>query len=136
MRLGSLKRIISNDYEVDNQPLVEQLGGIINDNTEQLYFAVSGRLTIDENFLATVKDIEVTVGPTGIPTNRTSMLLNNTNTVKGTLVISAVNKTSNTTFPTSSPFISFTQSGTTLFIDNVTGLQANNRYLLRIVALN
>lgn len=136
MKLGNFKRINTTDYSEANKDLVEQLGRQLNDGIEQLYFAVGGKLTFDDNFAATVKDVEVTVGTNGNPINKTSLVLNNTNIVTGTLVISAVNKTNAVSFPTSSPFISFTQNGTSLFIDNITGLQANNRYLIRLIALN
>jgi len=136
MKLGNYKRIISNDYPAENQPLVEQLGRQLNDGIEQLFFAVGGKLSFADNFAATVKEVEVTVGTTGVPVNRTSIQLNNSNVVVGTLVISAVNKSSAALFPTSAPFISFTQNGTALYIDNITGLQANNRYLVTLVALN
>ena len=136
MKLGSYKRIISSDFKSEDQPFVEQLGGNVNDGMEQLFFALSGRLTFEDNFLSTVKEIEVTVGATGNPLNRTDLLLSNNNVVKGILVISAVNKTSSSTFPTGTPFVSFTQSGTSMTINNITNLQANNRYLIRLIALN
>lgn len=136
MKLGSFKRLISNDFPEESRPLIEQLGTSLNDSVEQVYFSLGNRLTFEDNFLATVKEIEVTVGATGNPTNRTSIILNNNNVVKGTLVISAVNKSNSTLFPTGAPFISFTQSGTSLNIDNITSLQANNRYLIRFIALN
>jgi hypothetical protein len=136
MKLGNFKRIISNDYPETNRDLVEQLGKSLNDGIEQLYFANNNKLTFSDNFAATVKEVEITVGANGNPINRTSILLNNTNVVIGNIVISAVNKSNATLYPTSSPFISFTQDGKTLYIDNITGLQANNRYLVKIIALN
>lgn len=136
MKLGNFKRINTTDYPEEDKNLVEQLGRQLNDGIDQLYFAVGGKLTFDDNFSATVRDVEITVGTTGIPVNKTSLTLNNSNVVTGTLVISAVNKTNAASFPTTSPFISFTQNGTSLFIDNITGLQANNRYIIRLIALN
>lgn len=136
MKLGNYKRIISNDYKEDNQELVEQLGRQLNDGIEQLFIAVGGKLTFDDNFLATVKEVEIKVGSTGNPINQTSILLNNTNIVTGCLVISATNKTDPTLFPSSTPFISFTQNGTALYINNITSLQANNRYLVKLIAFN
>lgn len=136
MKLGNFKRIITKDFQPDDQDLVELLGRQLNDGIEQLYFAVGGKLTFADNFAATVKEVEVTVGATGIPINRTSIVLSNNSVVVGTLVLSVVNKTNAATFPTGTPFISFTQNGTSLFIDNITGLQANNRYLIKFVAFN
>lgn len=136
MKLGNFKRIISNDYPKENQPLVELIGRPLNDGIEQLFQAVGGKLTFDDNFSATVKEVEVNLASTGNPINKTSIALNNTNIVTGCIIISAVNKTNAAVFPTGAPFISFTQNGSVLYIDNVTGLQANNRYLLKLIALN
>jgi hypothetical protein len=136
MKLSNYTRIISNDYPTDDQELVERLGGQVNDGMDQLFFAVGGRLTFADNFLCTQKEIEITVRSTGVPTTRTSITLANSNTVIGCLVISAINKTNTTAFPTSTPFISFTQNGTSLFIDNVTGLTSENRYLVKFICFN
>jgi len=146
MKLGNYKRIISNDYPEENQKLIEQLGRQLNDGIEQLFAATGGKLTFVDNFLSTVRDVEVTLASandpldttksTGKPINKTSIALDRSDVVQGVLVISAVNKTNAAVYPLNSPFVSFTQNGTQLFIDNVTGLQANNRYLIRLVALN
>lgn len=136
MKLSNFKRILTTDFEEEDQKLIEKLGRSLNDGIDGLYFALNNKLTFEDNFLATVKDIEVTVDATGTPTTKTSILLSNNTPVKGTLVIATSNKTNATTYPTSSPFISFTQNGTSLFIDNITGLQANNRYVVRFIAFN
>lgn len=136
MKLSNFKRIISTDFEEKDQPLIELLGRNLNDGIDGLYFALNNKLTFEDNFLATVRDVEVTVGATGSPTNRTSILLSNNLPVKGTFVISASNKSNATLYPTAAPFISFTQNGTSLFIDNITGLQANNRYVVRFICFN
>lgn len=136
MKLSNFKRIISTDFEEQYQSLIERLGRSLNDGIDGLYFALANKLTFEDNFLATVKDVEVTVGTNGNPINRTSILLNNGLPVKGAFVIGATNRTNAAAYPTAAPFISFTQNGTTLFIDNVTGLQPNNRYVIRFIAFN
>jgi len=136
MKLSNFKRINTTDFDEKDQPLIEKLGRNLNDGIDNIYFALNNKLTFEDNFLATIKDVEVIVGATGIPTTRTSILLNSTNPVKGTLVIATTNKTNAVNYPTSAPFISFTQNGSTLFVENVTGLQANNRYIVRFIAFN
>lgn len=136
MKLQNYKRIISTDFEEDEQKLVEKLGRNLNDGIDNLYFALNNKLTFEDNFFATVKDVEVTVDSNGVPVVRTAVLLSNTNPVKGTLVISTVNKTNATSYPTSAPFISFSQNGATLFIDNITGLKPNERFVVRFIAFN
>ena len=136
MKLGNYKRIISNDYPDEYQKLIEQLGRQLNDGIEQLFAATGGKLTFADNFLSTVKEVEVIVGATGNPTNKTSILLDRTDVVQGCIIISAVNKTNAAIYPSTSPFISYTQNGSSLFIDNITGLQTNDRYLIRLICLN
>lgn len=135
-KLKSYARINTADYTDEQQPLVEQLGLQINTGFEPVYSALSNRLTFEENFLCTVREVEMTLAASGIPLNRTSIILDNNLPVKSVLTLSVVNKTSASVFPTGAPFISFTQNGTTLFIDHITGLVPNNRYVVRILALN
>jgi hypothetical protein len=54
--------------------------------------------------------------------------------VTGLTVIMANNITNSTTYPTGMPFISYTVSGKTVIFNNITGLQANNKYTLRVIA--
>lgn len=136
MKLSNFKRILTTDFDEKDQPLIEKLGRSLNDGVDGLYFALNNKLTFEDNFLASVKDIELTVGATGVPTTRTSILLSNNLPVKGTQVVYAANRSDGSRYPTSAPFISFTQNGTTLFIDNITGLEANYRYVVRFIAYN
>lgn len=135
-KLSSYSRIISTDYETDQQPIIEKLGGQVNGGFDPLYSALSNRLTFEDNFLCTVREVEVTLGTNGVPLNRTSFSLSNNLPVKGLLVLNVSNKTSASVFPTGSPFISFSQNGNLLYIDHITGLVPNNRYIVRILALN
>lgn len=135
-KLSSYSRINSTDYSADEQPIVEKLGGNINGNFDPVYSALSNRLTFEDNFLCTVREIEVTLGANGVPLQRTSFSLSNNLPVKGLQVLNVTNKTSATVFPTGAPFISYSQNANLLYIDHITGLVANNRYLIRILALN
>lgn len=135
-KLNSYSRIISNDYDTEEQPLVEKLSGQINGAFDPVYSALSNRLTFEENFLCTVREVEVTVATNGIPLTRTSFALNNTLPVKGTVVLSVTNKTNAAAYPTGAPFLTYSQNGNILYIDHITGLVSANRYLIRILALN
>lgn len=136
MKLNSYSRIISTDYETDQQPLIEKISAQINGGFDPLYSALSNRLTFSENFLCTEKVIEVSLNASGVPQTRTSFSLSNNLPVKGTLVLSVVNNTNAAIFPTGAPFVTFTQNANSLFIDHITGLVPNNRYTIRILALN
>lgn len=135
-KLNSYKRIISGDYPTEDQKLVEQLGVPLNSGFSDLFYALSNRLTFDDNFFCTVKSVDVISDSNGAPTTKTSISLTSTSPVRGVIVIAVTNATNPTTYPTSTPFISFTQNGQALYIDNITGLVANNRYNITLIALN
>jgi|GEM_PF-1876691 hypothetical protein len=133
-RLSSYKRIVTNDYKEEDRELVDQLSGSVNDSFNALYFAVNGRLSLSENIFCTVKDVEVTVNSSGVPTFTTSFGLNSSYLVIGCQVIKVDNLTNSSSYPTGQPFITFVQNGNSVIINHISNLQPNNRYLVRIVA--
>lgn len=133
-KLSSYKRIITNDYAEKDRDLIDQLSGSVNDSFNSLYFAVNGRLSLSENILCTVKDVEITVNSSGIPTFTASFTLNSNYLVSGCQVIKAENLTNSSIYPTGQPFISFVQNGNNVIINHISNLQANSRYLVRVVA--
>lgn len=135
-KLKSYKRIITSDFEKEDQGMIEQLGGSVNDAFNELYFTMNGRVDLTNNLYCTVRLVDVIVDSNGTPTNRTTFSLNNTQPVIGCQVIMAINQTNSAVYPTGSPFLSYTQLDQVLLINNITGLQANQRYTLRIVAYN
>lgn len=137
MKLPSYKRIITQDYKEEDQEMIEQLGGNINDSFGVLYSALTNKLNFGENFASTVKDVEITVDSNGKPTNDAAFKLDIVNVqVTGCFCVRATNLTNSNVYPTGSPWVSFLQKENTIRILNVTNLQPNNRYILRIIALN
>jgi hypothetical protein len=137
MKLPSYKRIITQDYTEENQELIEQLGGNINDSFTTLYSALNNRLTFGENISSTVKEIELSVDSSGKPINDSGFKLDILNTpVTGCICVKATNLINSNTYPTGTPWVSFIQTDNFIRILNVTNLQPNTRYRLRIIALN
>lgn len=133
-KLSSYRRIITNDFPADNKELIEKLGSPINDSFNELYFATNGRLSLSENLFCTVKLIDVTVNASGIPTTSTTFSLDKQAPVTGIQVIYAVNQTNTAIYPTGQPFISFTPTSNGVLINHISGLQANQRYTIRLIA--
>ena len=133
-KLASYKRIITNDYPQEDRKFVEKMAAPINDGFNELYFATNGRLSVQENLFCTVKLIDVTVDASGIPVNSTTFSLDKQAGVLGIQVISAVNQTNTAIYPTGQPFISFTPISSGILINHVSGLQANQRYSIRLIA--
>lgn len=137
MKLSSFKRIITQDFPKESQKLIEQLGSTLNDSFNQVYSALNKRLTFSDNIACTIKDVEVIVDSNGNPTQIASFSLDVPNMpVLGVVVIKADNLTNSVIYPTSSPFVSFQIVGNTVRINNITGLQANQVYRLKVIAIN
>ncbi len=133
-KLKSYKRIITNDFEEEQKKLIEQLSSPLNNSFNELYFALNGRLSLKDNIFCTVKDVDIIVDANGTPNVTTSFTLDRQGVVLGTQVLAAVNQVNSAVYPTGAPFVSFLQSGNSVIINNITGLQANQRYSIRIVA--
>lgn len=134
MKLPSFKRLFSSDFPAQYKQLIDTLSSSLNTGIDLLYQALNNGLTLRDNISATVKDITLTVDANGTPTQNSSIKLNNSNKVDGVMVISALNQTSSTTYPSGAVGVSFNQASTTLNILNVKGIQPGQSYTLRIVA--
>jgi hypothetical protein len=133
-KLSTYKRLTTTDFEEDQQKLIEQLSFPVNDGFSELYFAMNGRVDLRNNLFCTVRDIDITVDSAGSPVNSTSFSLDKDGKILGCQVLYASNQTNAAVYPTSQPFVSFTQNGKTVTINNISGLQASTRYVIRIVA--
>jgi hypothetical protein len=133
-KLSSYRRIITNDFDKDDKKLVEKMASPLNDSFNELYFAANGRLSLRDNIYCTVKDIDIIVDAGGNPLQLTSFNLDKDGTILGCNVLYAANQVNSNTYPTGQPFISFIQNGKSVIINNITGLQASQRYTIRIVA--
>lgn len=132
--MPTFKRIISSDFPKEFQKLVDQLSLSLNNGITVLYTALNNNLTIRDNLLGTVADVLVTVDATGKPIQSTAFKLNTTARVDLVMVGLATNQTNSTVYPSGGVFVSGVQADNVYTIQNVTGLQAGQQYLLRIVA--
>jgi predicted nucleotidyltransferase len=141
MRLPNFKRLFENDFTDEEKPLVSKLAGSLNQGIENLYLALSKRLTLRDNIQCTIKDIDVIVDSNGKPTTLTTFrlddsLINQNVSILGCQVLNAVNLTNTSNYVYSCPFISWTQISNGIQINHITGLIPGNKYNLRIVAFN
>lgn len=132
-QLPGYRRIFTTDYDKQYQNLVDKLSVSINQGFDALYNALNDNLTLSDNTTSTVKTITVTVDANGTPTNNAQFNLNTATKIIGTMVVSATNNANSKVYPTSQPFVSFSQNGATITINNISGLQAGNSYSLTIV---
>lgn len=133
-KLPGFRRVYHTDYPKEYQGLIEKLSVSINNGFEVLYDVLNNKVDLSNNVACLVKDIDLQVNSGGIPLTSTTFNIASTRTVTGLQVLKASNLTNSTSYPTGSPFCSFTQDNNIITINHVTGLQSNNLYTLTIVA--
>lgn len=134
MKLPSFKRLFSTDFPKEFQQLVDQLSNSLNYGLEVLYQLANNQISLRDNINCTIKDLTITVDSSGKPTQTVSFTLRSTNKVDGIIAIQALNQVSTSTYPVSGIFISGAQSGNLYNVNNITGLQPNQQYIIRVVA--
>ena len=133
-KLGFLKRIIKEDFKREDQELVAKLAYILNPAFESIVNTMSNQLTFQENLNTQVKDISVRVDASGKPINEVSFRSSLHGLCRGIWTVRAQNITDPTKYANSYPLVSFMETDSQIYIKNITGLTANQEYLLRIIA--
>lgn len=136
MKLPSFRRLFTSDYDSQYKQLVETLSVSLNQGIQVVYEALNRQLSLRDNIKCTVKDVSFQVNALGNPVVTTSFITDVPGRIDGLTVVNAINQTNSSAYPTGGVFVSFTQADRVVTITNVTGLQPNNTYLLRLIAWN
>ena len=135
MKLPNFQRLISNDFSEEQKAIVDQLASSLNIGIDTLYQALNKKVSLADNVDCLVKDVTVIVDSSGIPTADTLFKLDDTTrNIIGIQVIKATNLTNSSTYPSGAIFLSYAQQQNGVQILHATGLQASNKYTLKIVA--
>lgn len=126
---------MSNNFDKTYQGLINTLSLSLNNGIQVLYDALNNGLTFEDNIKSTVVNVTLTVDSTGKPIQGGTVTLTFTGQVDGVFVINVTNVNNPTTYPTGAVQVFGQQSGTTYIINNVTGLQPNVSYTIRLVIL-
>lgn len=133
MQLDNVRVINPADYPEDMQETMDILGGNLNDFMQQVVELSRGNIDFD-NTSQELLTIDVTVGENGIPINTLNIRTTKKVIPRGFQVVSARSMVSTTSYPTGSPFISFTPKGNFLTeINHITSLPANQKFRLTII---
>jgi hypothetical protein len=128
-----LKKLVKEDFDAKDQTLVGKIGFILNPVILQITNVLNKGLAIG-NLSTQIKTLLVTVDATGKPSNNLSF----ESTLNGKCILITVGRAQNltnaTTYPTSAPFITFSENNGQIAIANITGLTANDTWQLTIVA--
>lgn len=134
MKLPSFRRLFKGDYPEKEQGLVDRLSVSLNNGIDVLYNALNNNLSLADNVLCTVKDIQLKVDSSGNPAATSGFSVGFSGKALGVIVLRAVNQTNNSIYPTAAPFVSFSQTSSLITINNITGLQTGSTWLLTVVA--
>lgn len=133
-KLPAYKRIYYNDFAKEAQETIEQLSYTVNNAFEGIFNSLNKNINIRDNLAVSVRDVTVNVDANGVPLSTLTFGVDNNNPIDGILVIRALNQTNNNVFPTGGIFITYSQTGTKITINNITGLLPNNTFLVRVIA--
>ena len=133
MKLNNINQIRSEDYDSDYSNLVEQLAETLNPFMQEVFELADGRINFD-NRVENIKKIQITADANGKPLLNDKVNTEKLDGINGIQVVSAFNLTNNTVYPTGQPFISYSVlAGGVIKINNITNIQANNKYQLTLV---
>ena len=135
MRLPSFRRLYEQDYPPENQSLIQQLAGSVNSGFEPLYELLNGKLTFSDNTSSLISTINIEVNASGKPKTRTTIRKETPERFSGFTVIKASNLTNSNTYPTSTPFLTYTETATAIIIDHVVGLPADNLFQITVFGI-
>lgn len=138
MKLGSFRRLYSTDFKPEYKGLIDQIGTTYNANIEALYDALNKKLSFADNFASTIVTFNVTVDSTGTPTRKTQVKLDSSqanSSINGVLVLNAVGSRDANLLPNSGVYVTASKNESSLLIQNIKGLQADNPYNVTILVI-
>ena len=97
-------------------------------------FWTKSNLSLRDNILCTVKELDITAKPDGTPTTTSIIQLDISGRIDGVIVISAINQTNSGVYPTSGVFVSWVQTQNGILINNITGLPSGQKFKVKMVA--
>ena len=126
------KKINVNDFTPEFRENIGKLARSLNPFFDDVERAFRKGLSVDDNLPMQYQTLVLEVDGTGTPTQRTVLTTSLTN-VRGCVILKAV---CSDAFPTACPFITFSQTNTTIDIQKVAGLPANKQFTLTILLVN
>lgn len=133
MRLPGFKRINRQDFPPASQNIIERLGGLLNKPIEAINDIINGKLTLKDNVNCDIVTVTASVDSTGKPLGEVQINLSTTVSIVGLQVVKVECLTNSTTYPTSTPYISYTQRSGVLIVNNIAGLPIGNKFKLTVV---
>ncbi len=124
-----LKRLVKEDFNPKDQDLISRVSSVFNPAIDQISRILNKGLTISDLNIQ-VKQFTIIVDESGNPTSNISVASTLNGKCSQFMVGKAQNLTKPTTYPTTAPFVSFSNDGAQIIINNVTGLSSGDRWQL------
>lgn len=131
MKIQAPKRLLTSDFKDDDKEVASKIGGLINTFLEEVYNLTSKNITIGDNLDQVVKIITVSVNAAGVPTTNISFQNPLKNRVQGFQVLRAIGNS----YPTSQPFISYSEKNNVIYVEHISGIPANTEFQLVILMI-
>jgi hypothetical protein len=126
-------RVRLEDFTAEERNLAEKIGNAYNTFNEDVYNVLNGNVDF-ENLAQSVTQIDVQMGvggSLGVPAS----IRADSRRVTGIICLSALNLADSTVYPTAAPFVSFSQEGQVVRLQNIAGLQDNSSYRLTLLLI-
>jgi hypothetical protein len=135
MKISSFKRLIKEDVEDQFKPIMEKIGTSVNVFAEEVTEAFNNKLSIEDNFNQTKRQVTVTVNAGGVPIAPLQFKSDLAGNCYGIQTVRAENMTSSSVYPTGYPFFTYTEKNGVITVSHITGLPSGNKFKLNLVLL-
>lgn len=135
MKLPSFRRIIEQDYPEQYQELVKQLSVSLNYGLEVIYSLLNGKLTFADNIASTIKEVQVKLDSSGNLQTPVSITKSTSDKILGLMVVRVNNLTNPTIYPSGGVIVSYTETTSSIILNNIKGLQADYIWAINVIAI-
>lgn len=129
MKLNVARRIIREDFDAKDQPLIDKLASTINQFMEQVANGFNKNLTIEDNLPFETKTFTVTVDSNGLPD--ANVVFKTSLRFRGMMVINAANVQDGDLL-VGAPFVQWSINGGLITIVRVLGLPVGKKCSLTV----
>ena len=134
MKISPVK-INANDLPKDYGELATSLGAILNPFFDKVVMGFNKNLTIEDNLPFELKTVTIKVNSSGSPYSNNTLQTRLTN-FKGFICISLTDVNNTGSYPSSTPFVIYDISGSTITIRKVVGIPAEVTYNLVLLGIS
>lgn len=131
MKISGFKRIVKEDFDKEDQPLIEKLATVFNLFQEQVYYAFNNGITLTENVMAQTVTFRVQVNSVGEPTQNSQIKYTLKTRPLGHQVINI--RSLDGSLLNGSPFLLYDINQDIITIKQITGLLSGKTYEITVV---